>query len=101
VSRIFGVHYFTYIFYIGFLTSFFFWYYYDDMSFSFYTPSGPYRVGYTEFISREKGNDCSIFYPAMNDDSGTFGVPWLPWGDEEANGFHEVVKTMAYFRKLP
>jgi hypothetical protein len=66
---------------------------YDDQSFSFYTPCGPYRVGFRDFVSNEMGNECSIFYPAMNDDSGTFGVPYMPWGDEEAKGFHKVVES--------
>jgi hypothetical protein len=87
MSRVLGLH-FTLIFYSGALFSFFFWYKYDDMSFSFYTPCGPYRVGFKDFVAKEMGNECSIFYPAMNDDSGTLGVPFMPWGDEEARGFH-------------
>lgn len=48
------------------------------------------------------GNECSIFYPAMDDDSGTLGVPFMPWGDEEAEGFHEVVKSNnSFFGKFP
>ena len=77
---------------VGSFFSFYCWFKYGEACYSKYTPTGPYRVGYRDFIAHELGNECSIFYPALNDDSGTFEVPWMPWGYEEMKGFHEVTR---------
>lgn len=44
--------------------------------------SGPFRVGVIDFTTKDFKNDCTIFYPAANDRSGTFGVPFLNYGSD-------------------
>lgn len=44
--------------------------------------SGPFRVGVQDFTTKDFKNDCTIFYPAANDGSGTYGVPFLNYGKE-------------------
>lgn len=56
------------------------WFLFGESDYSKFKPSGKYRVGYREFTTKELGNDCSIFYPAENDDSGEFEVPFFPYG---------------------
>lgn len=58
------------------------WFAYGEGDYSKFRPSGNLRVGYREFKSKEFGNDCSIFYPAASDGSGTFEVPFLPYGEK-------------------
>jgi hypothetical protein len=43
-------------------------------------PSGPFRVGVLDFTTKDFKNDCTIFYPAANDGSGHFGIPFLNYG---------------------
>ena len=40
--------------------------------------SGKFRVGYKEFTTKLQ-NECSVFYPAKDDKSGTFGVPFFTY----------------------
>lgn len=67
------------------------WYSFGEGDYSKFKPSGKYRVGYREFKTQQLGNDCSVFYPAKDDGSGEFEVPFLPHGINHVNGLLKVV----------
>lgn len=52
--------------------------------------SGSYRVGYKNFISEELENSCSIYYPARDDGSGKFGVPFLYYGKDDLDAMIKI-----------
>lgn len=64
----------------GFACSLYLWLKYGENDYSKFTPTGPYRVGYKEFTTKQWSNECSVFYPAANDGSGQLGVPFLSYG---------------------
>ena len=69
--------YFKFIFFLGFFFSALCTIKYGFGDFTKFKPSGPYRVGLKDFISKDLENSCSIFYPASDDKSGIFGTPFL------------------------
>ena len=66
--------------------------------------SGPYRVGYCEFKTKELENECSVFYPAQHDGSGVKGVPFLAYGKNDLEGLGKVIDkdfaAISFFAKL-
>jgi hypothetical protein len=54
---------------------------YGQADYSKFKPSGPFRVGYQQFTTDDLENDCSIFYPAL-DNSGKYGAPFLVYQDK-------------------
>lgn len=54
--------------------------------------SGPYRVGYKSFTSKDLGNECSVFYPAADDNSGYFGAPFLVFPEEQLKAYQEIAR---------
>ena len=56
------------------------WFIHGEGDYSKFRPSGKFRVGFRQFKSKEFGNDCAIFYPAADDGSGDYSVPFLPYG---------------------
>ena len=64
---------------------------FGEGDYSKFKPSGKFRVGYRDFKTKEFGNDCSVFYPAADDGSGHFGVPFLPYGANNIEGLLNVV----------
>ncbi len=83
--------YFCWFFYVGFLFSVSVSIKFGMGDYSKFKPSGPYRVGYKEFTTKELSNDCSIFYPAAPDGSGKFGVPFLLYGEKQIEGLKLIV----------
>lgn len=69
--------YLNWIFVCGFSVSFALAIKFGQGDYSNFKPSGPFRVGYKEFTSKDLENDCSVFYPAVEDGSGKFGAPFL------------------------
>ena len=63
------------LFYAGAFVSMYFLVKYGEGDFSKFKPCGSYRVGVRHFKSKEFGNGCSVFYPAQDDGSGSFGTP--------------------------
>ena len=78
-------------FLIGTVFSIWCWFLFGESDYSKFKPSGKYRVGYREFTTKELGNDCSIFYPAANDNSGEFEVPFFPYGSNHIKALLIVV----------
>ena len=66
------------------------WFKFGESDYSKFKPCGKFRVGYRYFRSKN-GNDCSVFYPAAQDGSGEYGVPFLPYGNENVKGLLAVV----------
>lgn len=52
--------------------------------FSKHVESGPFRVGFRDLKIDEI--DCSIYYPAKNDESGKLGVQWVTYGMDQVDG---------------
>lgn len=76
---------------LGYVFSVFSWIKYGEGDYSKFRTSGKYRVGFRNFRSKEFGNYCSIFYPAANDNSGEFEVPFLPFGANHLKAFQIIV----------
>ena len=76
---------------VGLASSVVAWFAYGEGDYSKFRPSGKFRVGFRDFKSKELGNDCSIFYPAAEDASGDFLVPFLPYGQKHIQAFSEIV----------
>lgn len=68
---------------------------YGELDFSKFKPSGAFRVGYREFKTVDLLVECSIFYPAMDDGSGTLGVPYYTYGMQHILGLQRVTNIFA------
>jgi hypothetical protein len=75
----------------GYAVSVTLWFKYGEGDYSKFRPSGTYRVGFRNFRTKEFGNFCSIFYPAANDNSGKFEVPFWPFGENNLKSFQNIV----------
>ena len=72
---------------VGLTSSIVAWVIYGEGDYSKFRTSGKFRVGFKDFKSKELGNDCSIFYPAADDGSGDFQIPFLPYGQKHILAF--------------
>ena len=53
------------------------WLAYGEDDYSRFKESGKHKVGFRDFTTKELQNDCSVFYPCVDDGSGEFSVPFL------------------------
>lgn len=52
--------------------------------YSRFKPSGPFKViGLRTFTSKTHSNTCSVYYPAVEDGSGAYGLPYASSADFE------------------
>jgi hypothetical protein len=82
VYAITGLKAFIWLHFLTLGLSLFCWRVFGLNDYSKFTKSGPFRVGVKDFKTDEFSNDCTIFYPAANDGSGNFGVPFLNYGED-------------------
>jgi len=87
--------YLNIVFICGFLISIYFSIKYGQESYSKLQLSGAYRVGYKKFDSKDLNNDCSVYYPASDDYSGHFGIPFFEFGKKELDALKQIAAQRA------